>query len=115
MSDLNETVDGIRLAIERNLEDHNGEPLLPDFLAELINGIGSIANAITPTGAAPAPDANGGFVASLTEAVMGCSAGLSEIAQALNRLACAVEDQSNPDAEWERITKNRENPPPQNP
>jgi hypothetical protein len=104
----------IRRVLERNLEDDDCEPLLPQALPELIREIGNIANAITPNGAAPAPDANGGFVASLTEAVMGCSSGLAAIANAIDRLASAVEahgDQGISDAEWERIEKMRAEKP----
>lgn len=91
--DAMEEIKDIRSAlvhVDCALRDEGDTPLLyalPDIAA----GIQSLANAITPIGAAPAPDANGGFVASLTEAVMGCSSGLVAIANAINRLADAVE------------------------
>jgi hypothetical protein len=77
----------IRQTLDRNLEDENCEPLL----GCLAMALGQIANAITPANTSPGPDANGGFVASLTEAVMGCSSGLAAIANAINRLADVVE------------------------
>lgn len=61
-----------------------------DDLAEKIGiSLGSIADAITATGA-PGTDEAGGTVASLTEAVMGVTAGLVRIADALNRIADAI-------------------------
>lgn len=54
--------------------------------------IQKLANAITPFTAVPGTDATGGGVASLTEAVMGVTSGLCQIAEAINRLAETVED-----------------------
>ena len=45
-----------------------------------------VANAITPTGVAGNDDASGGGVESLTEAVMGITTGLYEVASAINNL-----------------------------
>ena len=60
-------------------------------------GLEKIAEAITPP-AMPAPDAAGGLVTSLTEAVMGITAGLMEVAAAVDRLAEAAKhnDQEKP-------------------
>jgi hypothetical protein len=69
----------------------DGDNTYLEALPLIASGLQGLANAITPSGVAPAPDANGGFVASLTEAVMGCSAGLAAIANAIDRLACAIE------------------------
>jgi hypothetical protein len=78
-------------------DDGDGSHL--DALPLIASGLHGLANAITPSGAAPAPDANGGFVASLTEAVMGCSSGLAAIANAIDRLACAVEAKGSNEVE----------------
>lgn len=60
---------------------------------ELIgNGLRKIANAITPDSAYPATDAAGGYVGSLTEAVIGMTAGLVAIATAIHDLADAVRE-----------------------
>lgn len=50
-----------------------------------------VAEAITAP-AVPGPDATGGVVASLTEAVMGMTAGLCRIADAIDGLADAVRE-----------------------
>lgn len=61
-----------------------------------LDGIGKslnrIANSITPTGAMPARDAEGGHVESLTEAVMGMTGALSRIADNIQALADAVRE-----------------------
>ena len=54
--------------------------------------IKSIASAITPLSAAAGTDETGGHVESLTEAVMGISAGLVRIADAIQSLADAISD-----------------------
>ena len=69
-------------------------------LAEAMNSMakrtGDIANAIYPLGSAiGGHDANGGYVTSLTEAVMGVSAGLVKIASAIDGLASAIEDKND--------------------
>lgn len=50
-----------------------------------------IANAITPVGAMAGLDKAGGRVASLTEAVIGMTAGLFAIAESIEKLADAIE------------------------
>ncbi len=63
-------------------------------LEEVALGLKRIASAILPSGTAAGHDACGGTVDSLTEAVMGITGGLVQIAQALDRLAQAVEDRT---------------------
>ena len=63
-----------------------------DMLDRLSSQVGSVARAITPSDAMPGKDASGGHVESLTEAVMGLSAGASQIARAIESLADAVRD-----------------------
>jgi hypothetical protein len=54
-----------------------------------------IAAAITPLDAVAGEDATGGRVSSLTEAVMGVSGGLVQIADAIQSLAEAVNEKSS--------------------
>ena len=57
------------------------------------DGVASLsANAIMPLGAMKGTDAAGGCVGSLTEAVMGMTAGLFQIAAAIESLAESVRD-----------------------
>ena len=51
----------------------------------------SIAHAITPLDAMPFPTEDGGQIGSLTEAAIGISKSLMEVALALDRLATAQE------------------------
>lgn len=51
-----------------------------------------VASAITPRGALPGTDSSGGHITSLTEAVMGITAGLFEVASAIRDLAEAVRE-----------------------
>jgi len=51
-----------------------------------------VANSITPTGVGNGTDATGGTVGSLTEAVMGLTAAMVKIADAIDRVAGAIED-----------------------
>lgn len=63
-----------------------------DDLIKAIDGVGdTIANAITPIGVSAGKDAIGGHVGSLTEAVMGMTAAMVEIASALSLIASAIE------------------------
>ena len=50
---------------------------------EVAEALFDIANAISPTGAAPGRDAYGGYVNSLLEAVMGIPHGLEDVADAI--------------------------------
>ncbi len=61
-----------------------------DIASDIETGLTRIAHAITPN-AAPGHDETGGTVASLTEAVMGVTAGLCRIAVAIEQHAAAVE------------------------
>ena len=58
----------------------------------LVANIGRVANAITPLDAAEGRDATGVRVSSMTEAVMGVTAAMMKIANAIDRLAEAAED-----------------------
>lgn len=73
----------------------------PDNVAEYINrGLRAVAGSITPLDAAPGEDATmTGQVGSLTEAVMGMTAGLCRIAEALSDVAEAIRETSNHDTE----------------
>lgn len=73
-----------------NVSDSNFEAAnLVDTTDRMASGIYRLALAIMPN-AAGGKDANGGHVESLTEAVMGVSAGLARIADAIESLADAV-------------------------
>lgn len=75
-----------------NVPNDNLEPAnLVDVVCYVARSADRIATAITPRAAA-GKDANGGHVESLTEAVMGMTAGLVAIAQAINELASAVRE-----------------------
>ena len=63
-----------------------------EFQENLIIAIGDLANTITATDAFAGHDATGGHVASLTEAVMGITAGLVSIASSIDNLADAVRE-----------------------
>lgn len=67
-----------------------------DFNCEIGNavafGLSKLANAITPLSAPAGTDAAGRGVESLTEAVMGVTAGLVQIALAISELANAVRE-----------------------
>lgn len=55
-------------------------------------GLRLVANAITPVGSLAGEDATGGRVASLTEAVMGMTKAMVQIADAIDHLAEAVSE-----------------------
>lgn len=77
---------------DRNLESAN----VVDVIDKLASAVRSAAHAILPAGTAPGHDATGGTIDSLTEAVMGVTAGLCKIADSISDLAQAVrEGQSN--------------------
>ena len=58
----------------------------------IISGLGMLADAITPRNAAGQADSSGGFVESLTEAVMGLTSAAGEIAGEIHELVDAVRD-----------------------
>ena len=59
----------------------------------MTGAIRQLADAITPSNAAPSTDASGGLVSSHTEAVMGLTAAMQSIASSINDLADAVREQ----------------------
>lgn len=61
-----------------------------ESLDDLGTAVEAIAFAITPC-ATPGKDAAGGVVASLTEAVMGITAGLFDIGSALRDVSCSLD------------------------
>jgi hypothetical protein len=61
-----------------------------DVLKQIAQSGNAIAGAITPVNAAPGRDESGGYVASLTEAVMSVGAGLHRIAESLQGIADAI-------------------------
>jgi hypothetical protein len=72
-----------------NVSDSNLEPAnVVDVLSHLAHATARAANAITPPCAGA--DTYGGHVESLTEAVMGMTKGLQDIAGAIENLALAV-------------------------
>lgn len=78
--------------ISSNVCDSNLEPAnVVDALANIANAGFAIRTAITPR-AHPGRDETDGHVESLTEAVMGITAGLVRIADALSDLASAVRE-----------------------
>lgn len=77
--------------ISPNVSDSNWEAAnVVDVLASLASGSHRIASAITPKDAAPGTDAARGSVSSLAEAVMGVTAGLFAVAEAIDRLSESV-------------------------
>ena len=69
-----------------------GERFSTDIGSSINEGLGKVARAITPLSALAGTDAAGGRVESLTEAVMGVTAGLVQIAEAITDLADAVRE-----------------------
>jgi hypothetical protein len=65
-----------------------------EVLEALVQAGRRIGNAITPANVVAGHDATGGHVESLTEAVMGVTAGLAQIAEAIGDLAQAVRETS---------------------
>lgn len=82
------TADAIRQTlISPNVADRNIEPAnVVDVLNELGYKVAKVATAISAD-VAPGHDAGGGHVSCLTEAVMGMTAGLFAIAEAINNHA----------------------------
>lgn len=60
-------------------------------ISDLASEVGRVAKAITAD-VGGNHDETGGYVTSMTEAIMGVTAGLCKIAAAIERLASAVED-----------------------
>lgn len=74
-------------------ESPGGDRQLIEALADLAHAGKCIANSIAPV-AAPGTDATGGSVSCLTEAVMGVTAGLIAIAEAMNNVAEAIREKN---------------------
>ena len=68
------------------------------FIREVANSIDRLSNTIVPRGVLPGNDKTGGKVEILTESVMGVTAGLCRIADAINNLAEAVREHGSNDA-----------------
>jgi hypothetical protein len=60
---------------------------------KIIGALEWIGNSITPESVSPSDDATGVHVTSLTEGVMGVTAALVQIAEALNNVAEAIREQ----------------------
>lgn len=79
--------------ISPNVSDRNLEPAnIVDVIDGLTSSTRQIARAITPSDAMPGPDATGGQVGSLTEAIMGLTAAMVQIATAIASVAEAVRE-----------------------
>lgn len=89
------TADAIQSTLQSaNVPDANSDPAnVVDVLASLASATNRVGVAIVGSAAA-GPDAAGVHVDSLTESVMGVTAGLMEIARAINSLAEAVREKS---------------------
>ncbi len=89
-----QTSDAIMAALCSDaVEDRDGNQAnVVDVLHHVGLTLRSVASAITPADAAPGKDATGGSVGSLTEAVMGLTAGAANIAAAINNVADAIRD-----------------------
>jgi hypothetical protein len=75
-----------------NVSDSNGEVAnIVDTISDLSRGVWNVSRAITPK-AAPGSSADGRYVASLTEAVIGVDHSLSRIADAISDLAEAYRE-----------------------
>jgi hypothetical protein len=71
-----------------NVADSNFEAAnVVDTIQAVANSVRLNASAITPLDTGPGTDAAGGTITSLTEAVMGVTAGLMAIASAVEHLA----------------------------
>ncbi len=68
---------------------------LVEAIIGLARNTGKIAKAITPQDASAGYDATGGTITSLTEAVMGITGGLVQIANAIQSLAEAVNQKTS--------------------
>ena len=67
-----------------------------DAITELHKSTKKIANAITPLDACRGTDDSGGSIGSLTEAVMGLTRAMMQIALAISDVACEVKVINNP-------------------
>lgn len=67
-------------------------PDIVDVVSRLADAARLIADSIKPLDACQGTDATGGTITSLTEATMGMTAGLCQIADSINNLADAVRE-----------------------
>ncbi len=78
-----------------NVCDSNMEPAnLVDVVDRLAGAMRLAAHSIFPSDATRGHDATGGTICSLTEAVMGLTAGLCRIADSISELANSVKDKA---------------------
>jgi len=73
----------------------NGKENVVTALTEVAYNANRIAKAITPQDASAGYDATGGTITSLTEAVMGITGGLVQIANAIQSLAESVNQKTS--------------------
>lgn len=92
MDELDELIRAIRLSFIVEKDDRPDTNVV-DALESIARGLESVANAITPSSALPGEDKTGGNVNSLTESVMGVTAGAVKICNAIDRLGNAIEDE----------------------
>lgn len=82
-----------------NVMDSNCEIAnVVDVIYSMACAVRGVGKAITPPNALDGMDAAGGSVSSLTEAVMGNTAGMMAIAEALNNVANAIQRSKGGDA-----------------
>lgn len=65
---------------------------ITEAVIDVSKSLQDIANAITPYTAEGNNDATGGYVRSVSEAIMGITAGLCRVADSISDLASAVRD-----------------------
>ncbi|MGA1753171.1 MAG: hypothetical protein ACO395_07420 [Pontimonas sp.] len=87
-------------ALVRTLESQNIPHIRPvanvvDVVDQIADATYCVAKAIADPAAAAGRDDTGGYVNSLTEAVMGMTAGLCKIASSINYLADAVRERDS--------------------
>lgn len=77
---------------DSNLEAANVVDVIAGAGHNVTNGLRAVASAITPADCMGGHDETGGTITSLTESVMGMTAGLCRIASAIESLADAIRD-----------------------
>lgn len=68
---------------------------ISEQIEKLTDAVKRIPTAIYPSDSGGGHDETGGYITSLTEAVMGLTAGLCKIADAINRYTDAYKDANN--------------------
>lgn len=93
-SEIASAIDDLRESLSSpNVRDSNLEMAnVTDTIQHVANALRSISRAITADKTSGEDAATGGDVDSLTEAVMGITAGLYNVASAISKLASAVRD-----------------------